>query len=107
MTDLPYPASEHIEGHIDYMSGDLTHKLMEQDRALSALGHRLEDTAEHERRWDEAICLLEWTIEKFPHQHSAVLTPKDVLEFLYYVALYAQTGRGCAWMDRAREGMGG
>ena len=95
---VTYPAEENCL-HIDYFSSPLPRILMEQREQV------IESEATC-RRWDEAVYLMEWTLDRFPVQHSAVLTPFDVLSMLCAVGVYAQTGKGEVWMEKAREEMG-
>ena len=95
---MTYPAEENCL-HIDYMDSPLP-------RILIAQREQVIESEATCRRWDEAVYLMEWTLDKFPAQHSAVLTPFDVLSMLCAVGVYAQTGKGEVWMEKAREEMG-
>ena len=95
---MSYPAEENCL-HIDYFESPLPRILIAQrEQVIEA-----EATC---RRWDEAVYLMEWTIDRFPDQHSADLTPFDVLSMLCAVGVYAQTGKAEVWMEKAREEMG-
>ncbi len=95
---MTYPAEENCL-HISYLDDPLPRILMEQREQV------IESEATC-HRWDEGVYLMEWTLDRFPAQHSAVLTPFDVLSMLCAVGVYAQTGKAEAWMERARGEMG-
>ncbi len=93
-----YPDSEHVD-FVDYFETPLP-------RILIAQREQVIESEATCRRWDEAVYLMEWTLDRFPAQHSAVLTPFDVLSMLCAVGVYAQTGAQSAWMEKARGEMG-
>ncbi len=95
---MTYPPEENCL-HIDYLETPLP-------RILIAQREQVIESEARCRRWDEAVYLMEWTLDKNPHQHSAVLAPFDVLSMLCAVGVYAQTGAQSAWMEKARGEMG-
>ncbi len=95
---MNYPAEENCL-HIDYIETPLP-------RILIAQREQVIESEATCHRWDEAVYLMEWTLDKNPHQHSAVLAPFDVLSMLCDVGVYAQTGKAEVWMERARGEMG-
>ncbi len=92
-----YPPEENCL-HIDYIETPLP-------RILIAQREQVIESEATCRRWDEAVYLMEWTLDRFPAKHSAVLTPSDVLSMLCDVGVYAQTGKAEAWMEKAKEEM--